>query len=400
MRRTTHGSLSKANFPMHFQNSEIQIDRFTDMGLAPGLIEALEKMHISKPTPVQMAAIPVAMAGTDLVAIAQTGSGKTLAYVLSVITHLTKTPETRALILSTSRETAEQVYRVFEALALVPALPVSLVTTGTPNAIQVSQLKKIPRIIVATPGRICDHLRNNKLLLKGLSILVIDEADRMLDLGFEPQLKLVSNTLRGSWQTMMFAASFGPKAEPVAKILMKTDAVLVRANAAEKPVETLMQRVLFLTESQKNNRLLDELKKMKGGVIIFTESKESCVKVGRLLAHHEFSADFAHGDMNPGHRNRVFRELREGKIQTMVTTDLLARGIDVPHIAHVVNFDLPYKAEDFLHRIGRTARAGREGTAITFVTPADGRTYRKIKSYLQGASEETLASNFKFVESP
>ena len=382
---------------MDFQSSTLQFDQFSEMGLAPGLLDALEKMRISTPTPVQTQAIPVALAGTDLVAIAQTGSGKTLAYALAVVTQLTKNPESRALVLSTSRETAEQVFRVFEAL-VGSTLSLSLITTGIANATQVSQLKKNPRIIIATPGRICDHLRGNKLLLKGLTNLVVDEADRMLDLGFEPQLKFIAGTLRGTWQTMMFAASFGPKAEPVAKIFMKSDAVLVRSKSAETPVETLTQRVLFLTESQKNNRLLDELKKMKGGVIVFTESKDSCVKVGRLLMHHEFSADFAHGDMNPGHRNRVFRELREGKIQTMVTTDLLARGVDVPHIQNVVNFDLPYKAEDFLHRIGRTARAGREGCALTFITPADGRTYRKIKGYLKGASEETLASNFKFIE--
>jgi superfamily II DNA/RNA helicase len=151
-----------------------------------------------------------------------------------------------------------------------------------------------------------------------------------------------------------------------------------------------------LTWPQKNNRLRDELKRMKGGVIIFADSQETCVSLGRFLEHHGFSSDFVHGEMNPGHRNRVLREFREEKIQILVTTDLLARGLDVPHVKHIVNYSLPYKPEDFLHRVGRTARAGRKGSAITFVTPADGRTYRKIKTYLQGAIEETLAAEFKF----
>ena len=179
-------------------------------------------------------------------------------------------------------------------------------------------------------------------------------------------------------------------------MFMEKEAVLIKSKAAETPVTTLEQKVFFLSPQQKQNRLLDELRRMKDGVILFADSQENCVSLGRLLTHHHFSSDFMHGDMNPGHRNRVLRDFREEKIQILVTTDLLARGLDVPHVKHVVNYDLPYKAEDFLHRIGRTARAGRSGSAITFVTPADGRTYRKIKSYLQGAVEVKLASNFKF----
>jgi superfamily II DNA/RNA helicase len=273
-----------------------------------------------------------------------------------------------------------------------------LTVAGTPIPTQTSQLKKNPRIIIATPGRIGEHLQNNKLLLKGLTHLVLDEADRMLDLGFEPQLKFIQSTLRGSWQTLMFAASFGPKAEPIAKLFMRPEAVLIRSAAAERPVESLTQKVYFLSPSQKNNRLLDEVKKMKGGVIIFTDSMESCVSIGRLLEHHKFSSDFVHGDMNPGHRNRVLREFRQEQIQILVTTDLLARGIDVAHVNHIINYELPYKSEDFLHRIGRTARAGRTGNAVTFITANDGRAYRKIKSYLAGAVEEKLATNFKFID--
>jgi superfamily II DNA/RNA helicase len=287
---------------------------------------------------------------------------------------------------------------VFDQLCQGLPLTLSLAVTGVPLAKQANELKKNPRIIVATPGRMNDHLKSNKLLLKGLQILVIDEADRMLDLGFGEQLKFIQSTLRGERQTMMFAASFGKWAESIAKLFMKAEVKTIRASSAGAPVETLSQKVYFLMPSQKQNRLLDEIKKMKGGVIIFADSQEHCVTLGRILEHHQFSSEFIHGNMNPGHRNRVLREFREEKIQILVTTDMLARGLDVPSIKYVVSYDLPYKGEEFLHRIGRTARAGREGKAITFVTPSDGRTYRRLKKFLAIAEQEYLSSHFKFDE--
>lgn len=372
---------------------------FIDMGLPPILLQTLEALQYTKPTTIQSESIPVALQDKDLIGVAQTGSGKTLAYALSVLTILDKKPEARALIILPSRETAEQTHRALAQLCEPLKMTLCLAATGLPQDKQASQLKKNPRVIVATPGRIADHLRVNKLLLKGLEVLVIDEADRMLDQGFEPQLKFIQSTLRGTRQTLMFAASFGKWAEPIAKMFLRPDSVLIRSAASETPVSTLVQKVFFLTQAQKNNRLLDEVKVMKGGVIVFADSQENCTRVGRFLEHHKISSDFVHGDMNPGHRNRVLREFREQKIRVMVTTDLLARGLDVAHINHVVNYDLPYKAEDFLHRIGRTARAGREGSAITFITPSDERTYRKIKGYLKGALEKTLSASFKFNDS-
>mgnify|MGYP000452751547 CR=1 FL=1 len=384
--------------PMKTHDPATAIADFSKMGLSPTLLAALEKGKFVSPTQIQSESIPLGLAGEDLIGVAQTGSGKTLAYALAVVSKLEKNPQARALILSPSRETAEQVHWVVLAICAELKITVCLAVPGVTIATQSNQLKKNPRIIVATPGRINDHLQHNKLLLKGLEILVIDEADRMLDLGFEPQLKFMQSTLRGTRQTMMFAASFGPRAEPVAKMFLNENAILIRSQAAETPVPTLEQKVFFLSGSQKEHRLLDELKVMKGGVIVFADSKESCTTLGRLLAHNKFSSDFIHGDMNPGHRNRVLSEFRDQRLQILVTTDLLARGLDVAHVNHVVNFDLPYKSDDFLHRIGRTARAGREGTAITFVTPADGRTFRKIKPYLQNATEKTLNSSFKFTE--
>lgn len=368
------------------------------MGLAPELLLALEKIKISTPTKIQTEAIPAATSGVDLIAIAQTGTGKTLAYALPVLTQLAKVETARSLILLPSRETAEQVNRVFLSLTKELKVSVCLAASGVPEKELVSQLKKTPRVIIATPGRLNEQLQHNKLLLKGLQFLVIDEADRMIDEGFKPDLSFIKSTLRGSWQTMMFAASFGNWAKPVAEMFMRPDPLMIRSEGAERPVDKLKQKVFFLTKGQKQNRLIDEIKDLKSSVLIFADSKESCVAIGRLLGNHGFSSDFIHGDMNSGHRNRILREFREGQLQVVVTTDLLARGLDIPELKHVISYDLPYKAEDFLHRIGRTARAGQEGTAITFITAGDGRTYRKIKPYLVNAEEKTLATDFKFTE--
>ncbi len=371
---------------------------FSQMGILPELLTALAEIKISTPTTIQTEAIPVALTGVDLIAVAQTGTGKTLAYALPVLTKLKADETERALILLPSRETAEQVHRVFLSVTKELKISVCLAASGVPEKELVSQLKKNPRVIIATPGRLNEQLQHNKLLLKGLKVLVIDEADRMIDEGFKHDLEFIKSTLRGSWQTLMFAASFGNWAKPVAELFMRPDPQVIRSAGAERPVATLKQKVFFLTKGQKQNRLIDELKDLKSSALIFADSKESCVAIGRLLGNHGFSSDFVHGDMNSGHRNRILREFREGQIQVLVTTDLLARGLDIPDLKHVINYDLPYKAEDFLHRIGRTARAGGDGTAITFITAGDGRTYRKIKSYLENAQEETIATDFKFTE--
>jgi ATP-dependent RNA helicase RhlE len=252
-------------------------------------------------------------------------------------------------------------------------------------------MKKNPRFVVATPGRLNDLLEDNKLLLKGVDRLVIDEADRMLDLGFSPQLKAIQATMRGPRQTLLFAASFGPAVEDVAQIFMREAAVMIRVGE-ESPVDGLRQRVLHLPAGLKNKQVLEELNAAsKGSILVFAGSQESCEKLGRHLKENAPSTEFVHGDMPQKYRSRILRDFREGKFRVLVTTDLLARGLDVSSVSLVINFDLPYKSEDFLHRIGRTARAGRSGNAVTFITPGDARMYRKIAPYLKGAEELKLS---------
>lgn len=381
---------------MKIENTKNSKSSFQEMSISPTLISALEKMKITRPTPIQSQALPAGMEGQDIIAVAQTGSGKTLAYALSVLSVLEKKPSARALILAPSREMAQQIFRVFTELCVEQPITTCLVIGGLPGAKQTSQLKKNPRLIVGTPGRMNDHLLTNKLLLQNVEVIVIDEADRMLDMGFAPQLKSIQNTLRGHRQTLMFSASFGQAVESIAKVFMKDKVTFIKTAQAEAPVSTLKQKVIFIDHNLKSDRLLDELNATQGGVIVFTGNQESCVKTGWYLKEYGYATDLIHGELSQGHRNRVVREFREGKIRVLVATDLLARGLDVPHVDHVINFDLPYQGEDFLHRIGRTARAGRSGTAITFVTPSDFKKYTKIKPYLQGAHEIRVNPKFAF----
>lgn len=383
---------------MKFQNSTLRINKFTNMNLNSALLTAVSSMSIKNPTDVQEQAIPTAMSKVDLIAISQTGSGKTLAFALPILNFLIQKPEARALILAPSREMAQQIHKVVQALTTDIELSNCLVIGGIPSAKQISALKKVPRIIIGTPGRLNDHLVNNKALLQNVEHVIIDEADRMLDMGFLPQLKNIQATLRTSFQTLMFSASFNPQIEDIAKLFMKSSTVMIKSKQAEKPVTGLKQRVLFIDKFAKNDRLLDELNATEGGVIVFCGNQGSCERMGQYLKEYGYSVDMVHSGLSQGHRNRVVRNFRDGEIRIIVATDLLARGIDVPHVDHVINFDMPYQAEDFLHRIGRTARAGREGYSLTFVTSQDGQMFQKIKPYLQGASETQLVENFEFTK--
>jgi superfamily II DNA/RNA helicase len=384
--------------PVILQTSDISIKAFEEMGLADRYVSFLKHQGITKPTEVQARAIPVALTGADVIAIAQTGSGKTLAFVLPIFAAFEKKPEARGIVFVPSREMAQQIFKVFHDLSPFSGIEPCLIIGGIPNDKQVSLLRKCPRLIIATPGRMNDHLLNNKLLLKGVEVVVLDEADRMLDMGFAPQLESIRRTLRGDRQTLMFSASFSPSVEKMAEGFFLQEPFMIRAKAAEKPVSQLRQKILFLNKKDKNDQLITELKNTKKSVIIFTADQGRCEYIGKHLQDNGFSSDIVHGGLTQGHRNRVVREFREGTIRMLVATDLLARGIDVPEVTTVINVDFPFQPEDYLHRIGRTARAGRSGKAVTFVTPLDGEGFKKIESYIEDAEQVTLAENFAFIK--
>ncbi len=367
--------------------SDLSFESFADMSLTTEVSSALQKMKIDQPTLIQKKALPLAYNGSDLIGIAETGSGKTLVFALAILNRLQKDSSARALILTPSREMADQIFRIMNSM--IGTLPIStcLVVAGMPEKPQVSQLNKNPRVIVSTPGRLLDHLSHNKLLLQKLSILVIDEADRMLDSGFGPQLIKIQATLRGDWQTLMFGASFGKAAQKFSETFFRKDHYLVRTDGAEKPVSNLKQVVIFTDRGLKKDRLLEVLKATKGLSVVFVKDQPTCESVHFHLKENGLDADMIHGDLKHGHRDRVVRDFRDEKFKVLVTTDLLARGFDIPNIELVVNFDLPNETEDFLHRIGRTARAGKKGKAITFVAKSDEQQFKQFKAYVEGAEE-------------
>ncbi len=372
---------------MKFLSSHATLDTFPEMGFAPAMDQVLSKMKIEHPTLIQKQAFPIALAGHDLVAIAETGSGKTLIYALAILTRILNRPDSRALILTPSRETADQVFRTITEITEGLEISTCLVVAGMPDKVQISKLKKNPRIIVATPGRLLEHLAGNKLLLQKLSILVIDEADRMLNEGFGNQLKKIKTTLRGDFQTMMFSANFHKLAQDFSVGFFRPDCYLIKTQGAEKPVSNLRQIVIITDFGLKKDRLLKELVRTKGPCIVFVNDQPNCESVQHHLAENGLSVDVIHGAFKHGHRERVMRDFRSRKFQILITTDLLARGLDIPDIELVVNFDLPHETEDFLHRIGRTARAGKRGTAITLVTRAEEKLFKKFKPYLENAEE-------------
>jgi ATP-dependent RNA helicase RhlE len=367
--------------------SALRLLDFAELDLRPAMREVLAGMGVATPTPVQSAALPVGLVGQDLIAIAPAGTGKTLAYALSILTHFTKSPEARALVLVPSREVATQIIGVFERLSADAPFRSVLLIGGVRDNNHNNQMKKMPRLIVATPGRLNDLLRGNKLLLQGVSTLVIDEADRMLDLGFGLQLKEIQATMRGTRQTMLFSATFGRNVEALAESFMREEAVVLHAGDVAAPAAELKQKVFFIPSSMKNDLLIEEIKDLKGTVMVFTGSRESCEALGEHLRQNALSVDLVHGELSQGHRSRVVRDFRDGKFRVLVCTDLLARGFDVPDVELVVNFELPFKYEDVLHRLGRTARAGRSGKAITFITPKDDDAYEKLRPYFKGAQE-------------
>lgn len=383
---------------MNLQTSEIRINSFEGMGLSDKIVSFLKHHGMGKPTEVQSRAIPLGLAGSDLIAVAQTGSGKTLAFVLPILVALDKKTDSRAIIFAPSREMAQQIYRVFIDFAEITGIEPCLVIGGLPNDKQVSALRKHPKVIIATPGRMNDHLLTNKLLLKNVDVVVLDEADRMLDMGFAPQLESIRKTMRGHRQTLMFSASFNPSVEKIASGFFLQEPFMVRAAQAEEPVAQLKQRILFLDKKDKNDQLILELRNTKKSVLVFAADQKRCEYIGQHLKDNGFASDLVHGGMTQGHRNRVVREFREGKNRILVATDLLARGLDVPEVGTVINLDFPFQPEDYLHRIGRTARAGRTGRAVTFVTQLDHEGFKKIEGYIVGAELIKLDANFKFME--
>ncbi len=355
---------------------------FKELILPPQLEAAVASMGYVTPTPIQAQAIPIALTNRDLIGCAQTGTGKTAAFCIPMIARLLQTPRKNALILVPTRELAVQIEEVLTNLTKnCREMEAALVIGGVAMNPQVKALWRKPRIVVATPGRLLDHLRRGNVSLSATEVLVLDEADRMLDMGFAPQLNDILRYLPKSRQTMLFSATLPPDILKLAAKYLK-DPVRVTVGPVSEPIELIKQSVVKTTGATKNNTLVDELNARKGSVLIFARTKKRTDRVAKFLSDCGYKAGRIHGDRSQKQRGDAIDGFRDGKFRILVATDIAARGIDIAHIAHVINYDLPMVPEDYIHRIGRTARAGAEGQALSLLTPEDSMQWRDISKLL------------------
>jgi len=345
-------------------------------GLDPRLVKTLAAQGIETPTPIQELAIPPALEGRDLVATAQTGTGKTLAYLLPSLTRLAPGPRKkhaapRMLVLAPTRELAAQVETVARPLVDALRLTVTVAYGGVGMGAQVQALRQGPDVLVATPGRLLDHLGRGHVKLDGVEILCLDEADRMLDMGFLPDVKRILGKTPAGRQTLLFSATFAPELERLSASFMR-DPVRVGAEFTARTVDAVRQRLLPVREEEKLKMLLHLLEtEAVESAIIFLRTKARTDRLGAALKRHRIAVAVIHGDLDQRQRSRALDRFREGKVPILVATDVAARGLDIDGVSHVINYDIPPTADDYVHRVGRTARANRDGDAITFVTPAD-----------------------------
>jgi ATP-dependent RNA helicase DeaD len=340
---------------------------FESFNLSPELLVAVERMEFKTPTPIQSASIPKILSGSDLIGCAQTGSGKTAAFSLPMLDKLLKTPGDVALILAPTRELAEQIHRVVRDLSEgLPNIGTSLLIGGTSFMPQRRTLSKRPRVIVATPGRLLDHLRQRTTDLKRVSYLVLDEADRMLDMGFAPQLEAILGFLPEKRQSLLFSATVPPNIRSLAKdYLNNPHQVSIESLAQEKP--DIKETSLRVDAARKRDILLEQIKIRTGTMVIFARTQQRTERLSRFLEDSDLSVAQIHGGRTHGQRQTALRGFRDGEFRILVATDLAARGLDIDHVEHVINFDLPRDPEDYVHRIGRTGRAGRSGEALSLI---------------------------------
>jgi ATP-dependent RNA helicase RhlE len=357
--------------------------QFSQFSLSPALMARLEANQFKTPTPVQAAAIPPAMEGRDVLATAQTGTGKTLSFLIPIVEELEKTEgrDAYALIVLPTRELAMQIEKSFRAIRTSQAQTVALVVGGMSEQEQLETIRRGARLIVATPGRLEDFLKRKLVRLNGVRILVLDEVDRMLDMGFEPAIRRIASMIPRERQTLCYSATLEGTVKEVSRNYLK-DPVRVEIGSTLKPAENVELRA-FSVDADKKQELLEHLLNAeKGSFLVFVRTKHGADRVARRLARSGHAAIQIHGDRSQSQRNSALRNFTEGRHRVLVATDVAARGIDVANVAHVVNYDLPKVAEDFVHRVGRTGRASARGIASTFAGPAERGDLRKIERAL------------------
>jgi len=361
---------------------------FNELKLSEKVLAAIEAAGYKEPTPIQAQAIPVALEGRDVVGIAQTGTGKTASFVLPLLTMLetgrARARMPRSLILEPTRELAAQVAEAIETLGAQHKLTVALLIGGVSFDDQERKLERGADILIATPGRLLDHFGRGKLLLTAVDYLVIDEADRMLDMGFIPDIERICKLLPTSRQTLFFSATMPPEIQKLTEQFLNNP-LQIRVSPQASTVKLITQKLKFAPADSKMKRqvLRDLMRSESGAVknaIIFCNRKKDVAILHKSLVKHGFNAGALHGDLDQRQRMATLEAFRKGEITYLAASDVAARGLDIPEVSHVFNFDVPISPEDYVHRIGRTGRAGREGYTAMIVTPKEMKALKAIET--------------------
>lgn len=342
---------------------------WTDLALSPEMMNIIEEMGYTQPSDVQAQTIPLALLGRDVLVSSQTGSGKTASFVIPTVEKFKNKNGTYILALAPTREIAQQTGDIFRKFGEPFGMQVAVCIGGADMNSEKAALAQSPHIIVATPGRLCDHLERGNLWLDFIECLIFDEADRMLEMGFSKQIDIITEQIPKTRQTLMLSATFAPQVEKLARKAMNNpEQVIIAKTQSSTP--KIDQMLFWLPEERKLSKLVDILKDEKGTVFIFVNSKEKTFQLTRLLNHRGIKdVTYIHSDLQQEHRELAVADFKSGKFRIIVATDVMGRGIDVDDVAHVVNYDVPKEAADYIHRIGRTGRRGQTGHASTFAIP-------------------------------
>ncbi|MEA3435802.1 MAG: DEAD/DEAH box helicase [Thermodesulfobacteriota bacterium] len=356
---------------------------FYGLGIAPRILDILDRMKFTVPTPIQHKTIPIAIEDKDIIGVAQTGTGKTLAFAIPIIQRLSQR-KGRALILAPTRELAIQVNEAFGKIALSFGIKTAVIIGGASMQLQLKALRKNPRVLVATPGRLVDHMERRTVILGDVNVLVLDEADRMLDMGFLPQIERIIKFVPRNRQTMLFSATIPGEIVRMAAAYMKLP-VHVEIAPSGTAAQNIIQEVFVVKKDSKRQLLIKLLDRYHGPVLIFSRTKIGAKKIARGLQQMNRRAVEIHSNRSLAQRKEALNGFKSGKYKILVATDIAARGIDVTGIELVINYDLPDDTENYVHRIGRTGRAGHEGRAISFATPEQGKDVRSVERLIKTA---------------
>ena len=359
---------------------ELKEKDFYGLGIAPDLLKRIKALGFVHPTPIQHKAIPIATSGEDVVGIAQTGSGKTLAFSIPMLQVISSSNKI-GLILLPTRELAVQVEETIHKVAGPLGVKTALVIGGTNQRPQIKKLRARPHVIVATPGRLLDHIQQKNVRLGNVGIHVLDEADRMLDMGFAPQLKKILATVPKDRQTMLFSATMPDEITKITREYMKKP-LRIEVAAQGTTADTIDQEVFIVPKADKMKLLENLLGEYRGSVLVFSRTKHGAKNIARKLRQSGHTADEIHSNRSQNQRQTAIKGFASGRFRILVATDIAARGIDIDDIELVVNFDLPEQLEDYVHRIGRTGRAGRKGKAISFASPEQKRDVGHIQKLI------------------